>query len=155
MNELRLKIDRVAQLVEQLAAEQYHKTTSVHLMLACNSKLRMAKAWCGLYSGYEYDTESPYKNEGNRKDVQDIEPTDAVANVPVVDDSTLYGQKNYIEKIDYLRGQIKILVEEVEKIQPTKGREASIARTNIFNYLCESRFELGFQLQQIREKQIA
>ncbi len=152
MNKLRLNIDRIAQLVEQLASDQLPVGTSIHILLGCIKKLRMAKAWSGTYLGYETGSSSLYKNDGQRKTVADIEPTDSVANVPTVDQSTLYGQKNYIEKIDYLRQEIKLLIGVISIIVPTGGREAHIARTNVFNYLAEARFELGFELARLRDE---
>lgn len=152
---LRIDIDRLAQLTSVLKTESVYNpslsasTTEISEQVkGCTKNLYLAKCWAGTLSGY-MGGKSPYKNDGNRSSANDIEPTDAVADVRDTD-PTIYGQKNDVEKIDYIRQEIKALIEVAIPIQ-ADGREAAIARTNIFNYLCEARFELGFELARIKE----
>lgn len=155
-NQLRLDIDKLAQLTCELKTKSvFTYTTGVTTMEVsdavanCTKKLYLAKAWVGKLAGYQ-GVESPYKNDGTRHEVADIEATDAVAE-KVESDS--YIEKNDVEKIDYLRQEIQALVDLV-----TKDEESSTSvllehtsRINAFNCLCEARFELGFELARIKD----
>ena len=112
--------------------------------------LYMAKAWLGKVMG-ELGVESPYKSGYKTK--ADIEPTADVA--PKGKFADYFTLTNHIEKVDYLRTQIDSLVKEVKELdlnlEVRLSREFAIARTNAYNYLCEARFHLGFELQRIKE----
>ena len=137
-----------------------------------------AKSWLGKVLS-ELGEQTPYTNDGNRKTVDDIEFTaDKPVNVSNnIGENTWYNGNfnateskgdliiegkhwsdfNHIEKVDWLRTEIEILVKEVKQIgnppnPPMLNREASIARTNAYNHLCEARFALGFELQIIKEE---
>jgi hypothetical protein len=133
--------------------------------------LYLAKAWLGKVLG-ELGTESPYVNDGNRKDVTDIEPAADVNNeVPFGDsEGSLWRDKNHIEKVDWLRSSIEEIIKEVKEI-PTGSnqagvnpdntssikfvpfsREFAIARTNCYTHLCEARFWLGFELERVKNE---
>jgi hypothetical protein len=108
---------------------------------------------------YQY-SKTPYANDGRRKTVEDIEPTADVAKklFPTVPNEAFdVNALNHIEKVDWLRQEIEKLINIVKQISLVQqpdipfSREFSIARTNSYNYLCEARFWLGFELQRIKE----
>lgn len=134
-----------------------------------------AKAWLGKCLG-ELGAENPYKS--GYKTVSDIEPTADVKKLDIeigikgesnyIEGSINYSdylikgnpdnfwaKMNHIEKIDWLRTEIQILINELSKWYthtPTPTREFNIARTNAYNHLCEAKFALGFELQRIKEE---
>ncbi len=66
-----------------------------------------------------------------------------------------WSNKNQIEKVDWLREEIEKITKEVSNWYthtPVPSREFAIARTNAYNYLCEARFWLGFELQRTKEQ---
>lgn len=111
--------------------------------------LILTKAWLGKILG-ELGTESPYKS--GYKEVSNIEPT---ADVSTIHPFDLKSDKIYshIEKVDWLRTEIEIIIKEVEnlRIDATK-RKLVIYITNTFTHLSEARFWLGFELQRIKEE---
>lgn len=137
LTDLRLRIDGLAQIVTKEEA----LIASPELQ-SCIKKLYFAKAWAGKLLG-ELGVDSPYKNDGKRKTVDDIEPTNDVS----TDIPDMSG-KNHIEAIDAIRQEVQRLIDLVETLEmsPKPTREISICRTNTWNYLCEARFELGFHL---------
>lgn len=165
IKELRVKIDGLAQLTKSLKpltttnlAGVIHDTYNSREINKSVDSLYLAKAWLGKVLA-ELGVESPYK--AGYKEVKDIEPTADVNNC--VQDKTAYkngvGERDYcdfnhIEKVDWLRSEIEKLIQEVSKISSavqSVTREFAIARTNCYNYLCEARFWLGFELQRIKE----
>jgi hypothetical protein len=158
IKDMRITIDRLAQLVyglkpmEILTGIEINSLTGIedhepligrsHEIVSCYKSLLLAKAWLGN-SLSVYESESPYKNDGNRHSENDIEPTDAKADVRSTE-NTLYGSKNHVEKVDYLRQEIK---EVTENIGPLVFKEFQFA----YMHLCEARMRLGFELQRIRE----
>lgn len=162
IKELRIKIDGLAQLTRNLnpvkvsIIEGYKDSKEIDKSV---DSLILAKAWLGKLLG-ELGVESPYPKDGTRKDINDIEPTaDKQSFLRYKGDdfkTTIeeFESKNHIEKVDWLRQEIKKIIEEVSKwYTHTKppSREFSIARTNAYNYLCEARFWLGFELGRIKE----
>ena len=116
----------------------------------CYKSLRLAKAWLGKILG-ELGEAAPYKNNGKRKDVNDIEKATDVCDA-LVDEK--WRKMSYIEKIDTLR----------EKINKTKLdlNDFSISldfcdydeKINLAQkHLTEARFHLGFELQNIKEQE--
>ena len=117
--------------------------------------LILAKAWLGKILG-ELGEATPYVNDGKRKEVGDIEPT--ADSLPIVNTAHFWDTLNHIQKVDWLRQEIEKIVNQVSSIgnppnPPMLNREASIARTNSYNHLCEARFWLGFELGRIRNGQ--
>lgn len=174
IKEIRINIDGLYQLTEELKplkglnyANVYVEENSKQIEDAAHS-LIYAKAWLGKVLG-ELGAENPYKS--GYKTVEDIEPTQDVADKIIVKypDSLLCEQdpKNgsepksrqpsHIEKVDWLRTEIEKVINEVKQIgnapnPPMLNREISIARTNAYNYLCEARFALGFELSRCKEE---
>jgi hypothetical protein len=112
--------------------------------------LKMAKAYCGILLG-TMGSKSPYKKDGQRKTVADIEPTADVANVPV---KFIVGDER-VGVIDNLREVIKAQIKSMETIETTlpEGerltREGAIARTLVWTHLTNARIQLGFTLSEI------
>lgn len=122
--------------------------------------LYLAKAWLGKVL-QELGDPTPYKNDGKRKSVEDIEETDAKAEAGLTGNYHLgalasFKSKSHIEKVDWLREEIKILSNTIMDLKSnthTISYIASIATTSCFNHLIEARFWLGFELQRIKENE--
>ena len=154
IKELRVKIDGLAQLTEQLnpvfPKDNNGKFIHSREIEKSIDNLYLAKAWLGKVLG-ELGVETPYANDGKRKSVEDIEPTTDVCEETPFD----FIQKSHIEKVDYLRQEIQKVIEELFDIK-TSGAMLSfknnINTTNAYNYLCEARFWLGFELSRCRDE---
>lgn len=169
---LRIKIDGLSQLTSQLIdkKEISHSLPDAggncnHEIITTWSKeiskthesLLLSKAWLGKLLG-ELGQETPYQNEGKRKEVKDIEPTSDTAKNLTVNIDGGWEEINYIEKVDWLRQEISKVVEEIKNItlKPDQAtREISITRTNSYNYICEARFFLGFELERLRNESLS
>jgi len=162
IKQFRVAVDGVNQLLQALAPVEIKVEAKTAFIASdelesASAHLLFAKAWAGKLLG-ALGVPTPYKNEGNRKTVNDIEPTADVAketeDFPVVDEEEASDieSMNHIQKVDFLRARINEFITFVEKIDTKdKSREFAIARTNIYNYLCEANFWLGFELQRIKE----
>ncbi len=185
IKELRVRVDGLAQLTKELrpwlqegiglmeSIRLHSQGTTKEIEKAVDS-LYLAKAWLGKVLG-ELGEETPYKNDENRKTVEDIEPAaDKVKeykNNPTVCSKCPYCRdvtcgsvdcvaerwdiKSHIEKVDWLR-------QEIEKIiQRSADIRASFSESHIhgfygwkfiYQHLSEARFWLGFELQRIKEQ---
>ena len=126
--------------------------------------LYLAKAWLGKIAG-ELGENTPYTNDGKRKTVEDIEPTQDVAHNKLNEflsdgNGQEWKNKSHIEKVDFLREKINVIIQKIinfpqfggiSGIDVKQPRETAIARTNSYTHLCEARFWLGFELQRIKE----
>lgn len=163
IKELRIKIDGLSQLAKELKPiSSYtpkfgdaYPDNSKEIKKAYDS-LILAKAWLGKVLG-ELGTESPYTNDGNRKDVKDIE--EVVDKAYILESySEHIGFKSdlsHIEKVDWLREEIKVLFLELQNIELSdlENNISPYLLNNISTYLSESRFWLGFELQRIKENE--
>lgn len=142
-------------LIEYPNLKQNLKLTSKQIEKAVDS-LYLAKAWLGKLLG-EFGEENPYKSGYKTK--EDIEPTADVAKVePSADNFTFtkgatnWELWNHIEKVDWLRQEIGKVIEEIKKLtlpgNPPRGVQLQVE--NVFTYLCEARFWLGFELERIK-----
>lgn len=164
ITELRIKIDGLSQLVkglrpfenstnkelEYLNVERYFQPGEINKSY---DSLILAKAWLGKVLG-ELGQDTPYKNDGNRKTKEDIEETaDKTSENNPTKDGRIYEQRNHIEKIDWLREEIKKLINLNPKTWD-RYKDSTIIETYFlwsFKYLSEARFWLGFELQRIKE----
>lgn len=124
----------------------------------CYDCLILGKAWLGKILG-ELGSETPYKNDGNRKTVKDIEKTsdtfmDGEFIIP-----TSFSEMSHIEKVDWVRQEIQRILETLpsglENLDKTDlDRNFRILTfMSYFNkYMSEARFWLGFELQRIKEE---
>lgn len=119
--------------------------------------LLLAKAWLGKIIGV-LGEDTPYKNDGNRKTVEDIEPTadkvEAEQFMKLFTDSMLsyYNRKSHIEKIDFIREGIKKIIDtapDFSELEETIELEQGF----VYKYLSEARFWLGFELGRIRDNE--
>jgi len=123
--------------------------------------LLLAKAWLGKVLA-ELGEETPYKNDGNRKTVEDIEPTaDRSSGQGLFkDDFELLWWKNeltYIEKIDWLREEIQKQIDSIEEIlHPVNMGDSEVDDQYCFilseQHLSEACFHLGFELSKLKEQ---
>lgn len=164
IKELRLKIDGLAQLVIGLkpieimyAHKEGYPVANINSdeIKKSRDSLLLAKCWLGKIL-QELGEGTPYKNDGKRKTVEDIEPAADKVNIESNYNSGFIKQqwngKNHIEKVDYIREQIKECVNEVSALSMTGTRELVIARTNSYTHLSEARFWLGFELERLRKE---
>jgi len=160
---LRLEIDALAQLVNTMRGAILFRSllTDGIAIKNCQQSLLFSKAWLGKCMG-ALGVETPYKNDGHRKEVKDIEPT-ADRNSSIFGDDLEkidFETMNYVEKIDFCRQKINPIISRIENIisndniteRPVGNLLFNLAIMNSHQHLCESRFHLGFELEQIREK---
>jgi len=139
-----------------------------------HDSLLMAKAWLGKVLG-ELGEDTPYKNDGKRKDIKDIEDASDVAltvaglrepftneanKVPAVQpiDTWMlngrsmsdYSNMNHIEKVDWLREEIKNIINNTDDFSKEYPK-IELEQSFVYKYLSEARFWLGFELQRIKE----
>jgi hypothetical protein len=131
--------------------------------------LILAKAWLGKVLG-ELGQETPYKNDGKRKEVRDIEETADtkelnLENLEYSFKNTDWTIMNHIEKVDWLREEIKNVITISKNIYSEINSHRTLQHKvydvyfvsillNITTYLSEARFWLGFELQRIKEKEL-
>ncbi len=113
-----------------------------------------AKGWCGqLLSCLGQAT--PYKKDGHRKEVKDIEPADD--HVSEFEDRASYEEKNHIQKVDYLRQVLGVHKKQVLEWSNSPAtfvinQQASLCVQQIWIRLTDARMDLGFELQRIYEE---
>ena len=162
IKQLRVEIDGLAQLCEALKPitkpigglyrHEYEEMTvnSEEIKEAVKS-LKLSKAWLGKVLE-QLGNENPYGS--GYKTVEDIVPTADVASriedYPVAPDHWPDGEvyKSHIEKVDWLRTEIKRLVEKLVIMQI----ENKTYYNTIYQYLSEARFWLGFELGRVRDE---
>lgn len=163
IKDLRLQIDALAQIVGTMRGAHLVRTliTDGNNIKGCHGSLLFAKAWLGKTLG-ALGQETPYKNDGHRKTVADIEPTSDRNNHVFHDDleKVEFETSTYIEKIDLLRQKIQIVCDRIYNIidgsdgnyRPIGNLALNLSLQSSFNHICEARFHLGFELEMIREK---
>lgn len=156
IKEIRVNLDGLSKLTQASNGSEIGGTRE---MFEASESLLMSKAWLGKILE-EMKVESPYPKDGERHSVKDIEPTADVAISTEVQRETAkdlggvysFDTLNQIEKIDNLRQSIQVEINNIKEIDTfEETREFAIARTNAYNYACEARFYLGFELARIRE----
>jgi len=136
---IRTDIDALAQCIDKLEITKQ--------LLSAKDNLLFAKAWLGKMLG-AMGVESPYKNDGTRKAIQDIEPVADEFKGGII----LPEDLSHIGAVDWIRQQIATKVADVEMIGTEKGgRKASVLKEQAYVHLCEARFWLGFELERIKQ----
>lgn len=164
LKQLRIDIDATSQLVKTTGTME--SSIMWRHVFSCIESLSMAKAYVGKLLG-EIGEPTPYKNDGNRRYIKDIEPTDAVANKENKPDNIFESNGDYISEfskntytgqIDSLRELIQnyliipvIKIDDEEDYSCALGREGAIYRTQVFIHLTDARLHLGFELGRIRD----
>jgi hypothetical protein len=135
---IRTDIDALSQCIDTLGITKQ--------LLSAKDELLFAKAWMGKMLG-AMGAETPYKNEGKRNLVEDIEPTAEKFGGDII----LPEDLSTIGAIDWIRQQIATKVADIEKIGTEKGgRKAGVLKEQVYVHLCEARFWLGFELERIK-----
>jgi hypothetical protein len=133
--------------------------------------LYLAKTWLGKVFG-KLGAENPYKS--GYKTVKDIESTADVAKLndfittklPSDENVNLikierWKNKNHIEKVDWLRTEIKKVANTVLELNSGKLNQKLFSEYEeklqwcSYQYLSEARFWLGFELQRIKDNENA
>lgn len=173
IKELRVQIDGLAQLTKKLKPidravllefpkEQYGTKgflNSKEIEKAIDS-LYLAKAWLGKLLG-ELGNENPYGSGYKTK--EDIVSTQDVAEEiwkgwNVGDNATYLKDKNHIEKVDWLRQEIEILVNRLNDLKPLLVIESNLLSNQLLNvensytHLSQARFYLGFEMARIKNE---
>jgi len=155
IKELRVSIDGLAQLTKGLKPLYKYK----EIEKAVDS-LYLSKAWLGKVLS-ELGTENPYKSGYKTK--EDIVPTQDVDNDILKFskfDDTKYANWNHIEKVDWLRQEIQKLIESLNRrhgrtLNATNEEHFNYNYWNAinksYNYLCEVKFQLGFEFSRIKD----
>ncbi len=173
LKSFRLDVDGIYQIVRSLKPMQstptsfspYKEFNSPELIDAENF-LRYAKGWAGKLLG-ELGDETPYKNDGKRKAVSDIEPTDSrntetpFAKISNGSYQLPNGHKvniglSHTERVDKLRTIVEELANVIRKLDHgfhLDTREKSSCRTNIWTCLVNARMSLGFEMERYKEEQ--
>lgn len=179
IKELRLKLDSLAQLTRELKplGQKWVNLTErgfVNVDKRSNSKeiekaydsLILAKAWLGKILG-ELGESTPYANDGQRKTVEDIEPTTDTSKL-TEEQKILYASNNkalvkailtqedwdnfnHIEKVDWLREEIKNIIDTTTNFSEDFP-EIELEQGFVYKYLCEARFWLGWELARLRDE---
>lgn len=152
---IRKSIDGISKLVLEIKCSKELDKSYDSLILA--------KAWLGKVLA-QLGSETPYKNDGNRKTVEDIEPTaDTMDKDNVLRIPHKYWYENkftYIQKVDKLRQMITDLLQQpsgIENLDKTDSDRMFRILTfmSYFNkYMEEARFWLGFELQRLKEESL-
>lgn len=144
---LRLRIDSFA----VLAKDSLQQSRQVNM---CVDELFLSKAWLGKVLGH-LGTKSPYPKDGERKNVADIEKTadqsSKAQNMSLYINEAGFGEKNPIERIDWLRQAIDESQKTAFDIFKKTSKLSDYMADNVLRHLAEARFWLGFELERQRE----
>lgn len=116
--------------------------------------LKLSKAWLGKILE-QLGNENPYGS--GYKTIEDIVPATDVAkeikDYPVAPDHWPEGEvsKSHIEKVDWLRTEIKRLIDNTTDYSQ-EVPEIELEQGFAYKYLCEARFWLGFELGRVRDE---
>lgn len=188
---LRKKLDGFSQVVERLRPvksvgisvdtkdyndkEKYlfevtghREQTNSYNITTCHTNLLYAKAWTGYMINILTGEPTPYKNDGNRQDVKDIEPTDDKVDIEAWEKRNNWSTLNHVQKVDFIRQQLQELANIISGFFPPmelskqgeerhneiteRNRNLNICRTNVYNHIVEARFQMGFELARIKEE---
>lgn len=163
ITELRIRIDGLAQLTKELHKPKedlknpnnwrvFHPKETEKAV----DSLYLAKAWLGKMLQVLGNI-TPYTNDGKRKDIEDIEPAADINTESVFGDKfneTPFRDKSHIEKVDWLREEIKNLPLLSTTQEECREDRALLSiyryKVNYWNCLDTARFWLGFELQRIK-----
>lgn len=156
IKELRIKIDGLYQLTNKLQplptkGSVVGKWNSQEIEESVKSLL-LAKAWLGKLLG-ELGDSNPYST--GKKTVEDIEPTADVNNeVPFGDKigDTPFRNKSHIEKVDWLRGEIQEVIDEINSPEILHNIDNGLYWNYTYKHLCEAKMWLGLELGRVRDE---
>lgn len=126
-----------------------------------HNSLRLTKAWLGVMLK-ELGEKDPYDVKTLWRYIQTVEEIMPATDVAIVSDSdegveyakqlAMFTNLNPIEKIDFLRKELKTIIEEEDDFSeeaPYIEQEQSFA----YQHLTEAKFYLGFILQEFKENE--
>lgn len=120
---------------------------SAETVKAVNS-LKLGRCWMGKLLGL-LNEENPYKNDGNRHTVSDIEK--AVHTSVHHRDLSKMSQ---VERIDWVRQDLSLLQKDFDTLvhsADTPNIAISTSLVSVFQHLAEARFWLGYELGRLRD----
>lgn len=108
-----------------------------------------AKAWLGKLLA-EFGAANPYKKATNLREIP--KTADVYEERENYAELNQFGLLDVLVAVNQLRDDYEEVAEWLKGIETFDvSREASIARTNAYNYTCEAKFELGRVLSEIRK----
>lgn len=123
-------------------------------MFGAFDNLTFAKAWLGKTLG-ELGDSTPYKNDGKRQDIKDIEPVANKANYSLEDEVKGF---NHVQFVDFLRERIESITKELWDIKSANANQlsykANIYTTECFTDLNRAKIWLGLELGRLRDESI-
>ncbi len=140
IHEFRIEADTISKRIKEL--NQSAETTKA------NNSVTMAKCWMGKLLG-QLGEETPYKNDGKRSTVEDIEPAADTVKNPVG-----FNNMNNIQQVDYVRELITKLLKDFNSLVKDSNPETLsplVILVAIEQHLHECRFWLGLELGRIRD----
>ena len=153
---MRKQLDALAVLMENLTSEERIS----RWVRKAHESILIGRAWLGKVLK-EMGEESPYKKDGRRKRVEDIEPASDKAGItdyPKLPDEWAIdiGNVSYVEKIDFLREKIGEIAKDLKGMVFVDWFDAPLHYLFFFgehsySHLTEARFWLGYELQRIKE----
>ena len=171
IKQLRLQLDGLGQMVHNLKpigeikhlgsslttdAVDYHARFSANSPEITRAKTDVffAKGWCGQLLS-QLGKPTPYQNDGKRENVEDIEPADD--HISEFEDEASYGDKNHIQKVDWLRQALGVHKAQVLQWSMSPHtyviyQHALICVQQIWVRLTDARMSLGFEMQRISEE---
>lgn len=142
MKELLESVDNFRYKADSLIQNALVCKKTAETTLAWRS-LQMAKSWLGKYKG-ELGAQTPYVVVQNVKDIP--KTAEVFEGEMIVSDGGL-------QDVNTMRQEIGSFIEAIKYTIPDAN--ATIAILNVVNHLSEARFWYGFELQSMREKELA
>lgn len=140
IKELRLEADTLSGYIKSLPGSPE--------VTKANNSITMAKCWMGKFLGL-LGEETPYQNDGKRKEVKDIETATETHSTL----KPLTGTQ--VEQIDWIRERISLLLKDYNTLITDECNPESIKPMvilcSIEQHLHEARFWLGLALGSIRD----
>lgn len=123
-------------------------------MIGAFDSLTFAKAWLGKTLG-ELGDKYPYKNDGKRQEVKDIESVANKANYSLEDEVKGF---NHVQFVDFLRERIESITKEVWELKSANVNQlsykANIYTTECFADLNRAKIWLGLELGRLRDENV-
>lgn len=112
-----------------------------------NNSIVMAKCWFGKLLG-QLGEETPYKNDGHRTTLEDIEAVADNSNPKIL------AEENQIKSVDWVRERVQVLIRDFKSLTVDSSPETLaplVILVAIEQHLHECRFWLGLALGAIRD----
>ena len=131
-------------------------------LLNASNELFLVKSWLGKFLGLLKE-ETPYKNDGQRSEVKDIEPTadtsqpmessdSHIKDVDMIRELISKEIKTFIEFMDTAPDPFELEIKEED--MRNFHMQVGVIGINIFTHLSQARFYLGAELARIRKEEL-